>query len=217
MAHDWYSTRFCLMSACVCSVAHSCPTLCDPMDCSLPGFSVHAISQARIRGSNLHLWRLLHWQADSLPLCHLGSPWMHGLKNYNPFLSPNEFQFPKTILKKNFFEDFIFLRDVLSSQENWDNNKTSLIPTPTHAQPLYQMVHLSQLINLHWHIIATHKTQFTLLFTWSVIHSMGLDKHNGMCLSFWNIFTVLKIHCALPIHLFPFFPILYPKETVMLF
>ena len=25
----------------------SCPTLCDPMDCSLPGFSVHEILQAR--------------------------------------------------------------------------------------------------------------------------------------------------------------------------
>ena len=24
----------------------SCPTLCDPMDCSLPGFSVHGILQA---------------------------------------------------------------------------------------------------------------------------------------------------------------------------
>ena len=27
------------------------------------------------QGSNLHLLRLLHWQADSLPLSHLGSPW----------------------------------------------------------------------------------------------------------------------------------------------
>ena len=26
----------------------SCPTLCDPMDCSLPGFSFHGIFQARI-------------------------------------------------------------------------------------------------------------------------------------------------------------------------
>ena len=26
----------------------SCPTVCDPMDCSLPGFSVHGILQARI-------------------------------------------------------------------------------------------------------------------------------------------------------------------------
>ena len=29
-------------------VAPSCPTLCDPMDCSPPGSSVHAILQARI-------------------------------------------------------------------------------------------------------------------------------------------------------------------------
>ena len=29
-------------------VAQSCPTLCDPMDCSLPGSSVHEILQARI-------------------------------------------------------------------------------------------------------------------------------------------------------------------------
>ena len=29
-------------------VAQSCPTLCNPMDCSLPGSSVHGIFQARI-------------------------------------------------------------------------------------------------------------------------------------------------------------------------
>ena len=33
---------------CVFSVTQLCPTLCDPMDCSLPGSSVHGISQARI-------------------------------------------------------------------------------------------------------------------------------------------------------------------------
>ena len=57
------------------------------MDCSLPGSSVHEIVQARIlewvaisssrgifptQGLNLHLLCLLHWQADSLLLCHLG-------------------------------------------------------------------------------------------------------------------------------------------------
>ena len=31
---------------CDCEVAQSCPTLCDPMDCSLPGSSVHGIFQA---------------------------------------------------------------------------------------------------------------------------------------------------------------------------
>ena len=29
-------------------VAQSCPTLSDPMDCSLPGSSIHGISQARV-------------------------------------------------------------------------------------------------------------------------------------------------------------------------
>ena len=32
---------------CVCSVTQSCP-ICDAMDCNLPVFSVHGISQARI-------------------------------------------------------------------------------------------------------------------------------------------------------------------------
>ena len=38
-------------------VAQSCLTLCDPMDCSLPGFSVHGIFQARV----------LEWVAISFP------------------------------------------------------------------------------------------------------------------------------------------------------
>ena len=65
-----------------------CPTLCDPMDCSLPGSSVHQISQTRIlewvaisflqgifpaQGSNWYLLCRLHWQADSLPLSQWGS------------------------------------------------------------------------------------------------------------------------------------------------
>ena len=33
---------------CCCLVGKSCPTLCDPMDCSLPDSSVHGISQAII-------------------------------------------------------------------------------------------------------------------------------------------------------------------------
>ena len=31
-----------------CACAQSCPTLCDPMDCSLPASSVHGILQARM-------------------------------------------------------------------------------------------------------------------------------------------------------------------------
>ena len=67
-------------------VAQLCPTLCDPMDCSPPGFSVHGIFQARIlekvaisffRGSSQpkdQTFHFLHWQADSLPLVPPGKP-----------------------------------------------------------------------------------------------------------------------------------------------
>ena len=66
-----------------CMHAQSCLTLCNPMDSSLPGSSVHGILQAGIlvwvpppedfpyRG--IKPW-FLHWQADSLPLSHQGSP-----------------------------------------------------------------------------------------------------------------------------------------------
>ena len=63
-------------------VAQSCPTLCDPMDCSPPGSSVQGIFQARIlewaaisyftgifltQGSNPRLQCHLHLQTDSVP------------------------------------------------------------------------------------------------------------------------------------------------------
>ena len=35
----------CAVCVCVCVVAQSCPTLCNPMDCSPPGSSVHGILQ----------------------------------------------------------------------------------------------------------------------------------------------------------------------------
>ena len=37
-----------LCSSKSCMYAQSCPTLCDPLDCSLPVSSIHRISQARI-------------------------------------------------------------------------------------------------------------------------------------------------------------------------
>ena len=35
-------------------VAQSCPTLCDPVDCSPPGSSVHGVLQAEITGVGCH-------------------------------------------------------------------------------------------------------------------------------------------------------------------
>ena len=61
------------------SVSQSCLTLCDPTDCSKntggknTGVGGHFLLQGIFltQGSNLCLLPLLHWQADSLPLCYL--------------------------------------------------------------------------------------------------------------------------------------------------
>ena len=36
------------MFMCCAKLLQSCPTLCDPMDCSLSGSSIHGILQAKI-------------------------------------------------------------------------------------------------------------------------------------------------------------------------
>ena len=78
-----------------CVHAQSCLTLGDPMDCSLSGSSVLGISQQEYwsglshpplrdlptQGSNLCF---LHWQADSLPLSHLGNPGIWGFSKLQP-------------------------------------------------------------------------------------------------------------------------------------
>ena len=42
------------ISTVLCLVAQSCPTLCDPMDCSLPGSSVHGDSPGKNTGVGCH-------------------------------------------------------------------------------------------------------------------------------------------------------------------
>ena len=72
----------------LCMHAQSCPTLCNPMDCSPPGSSVHGDFPGKntivschsflqgivpTQGSNPCLLCLQHWQVDSLPLHNLES------------------------------------------------------------------------------------------------------------------------------------------------
>ena len=82
---DILSTK---MHPCVCSVAQSCLILCNSMDCSLPGSSVHGISRQEYwSGSPFSPSGALPYpgmasvslmsptsQADSLALSRLGSP-----------------------------------------------------------------------------------------------------------------------------------------------
>ena len=46
-------------------IAQSCPTLCDPMDCSLPGFSVHGIFRAKVLEWGIFRAKVLEWVAIS--------------------------------------------------------------------------------------------------------------------------------------------------------
>ena len=62
------------MDFCCHLVTQSRSTLLQPMDCSLPGFSVHGISQARINGVGCQFLlqglnpHFLAWQTSFLPL-----------------------------------------------------------------------------------------------------------------------------------------------------
>ena len=57
-----------MLYSCCCSVTHSCPTLCDPMDCSMPGFPLHhqllELAQTQV-----------HWVTEAIQPSHpLSSP-----------------------------------------------------------------------------------------------------------------------------------------------
>ena len=61
-------SSWCHICVCVCSVAKSYLTLCDPMDCSMPGFPVlHSLQEF----AQIHV----HWVSDAIEPSHaLPSP-----------------------------------------------------------------------------------------------------------------------------------------------
>ena len=77
-----------LVFSCVYSVTQSCPTLCDPLDCSPPGSSVHEVFQSRVLdclpfppprdlpnpGIKPKSFAPPSLQVDFLPLSYHGSP-----------------------------------------------------------------------------------------------------------------------------------------------
>ena len=82
---NWSSSVYFL-----CSVAQSCVTLCDPMDCSLPGSSVQGILQAKntgvgchfllqgifsTQGLNPHLNMLFYWMIQFSETTHIPRSW----------------------------------------------------------------------------------------------------------------------------------------------
>ena len=94
---DCYKDVCVCVCVCVCVSVESLSRVrlfCDSMDCRPPGSSVHGDCTGKntgvgchfllqgifpTQGSNLCLLGLLHWQADSLPLSHLGSHYKVGV------------------------------------------------------------------------------------------------------------------------------------------
>ena len=56
---------------CVCLVTQSCPTLCDLMDCGMPGSSVYGISQVRNTGVGCHFFLQRTFLSQGLNPCLL--------------------------------------------------------------------------------------------------------------------------------------------------
>ena len=79
----------CCIAFCCCSVTQSCPTICNPMDCSTPGFPVlHHLPEF----AQTHV----HWVSDTIQPSHPLSP------------SPPAFNFPSIKVFSN--ESALFIR-----------------------------------------------------------------------------------------------------------
>ena len=93
-SHSWVQKEKLI---CVCVCVQSRLTLCNPMDRSLPGSSSMYFSRQEYWNGlpfptlgdlpdpgikTAFLPHLLHWQANSLPLSHLGSPCLGTLHLY---------------------------------------------------------------------------------------------------------------------------------------
>ena len=123
-------------SSCACLVTQSCPTLCDPMDCSPPGFSVHGESPGKNTGVGCHALLpgifptqglspgLPHCRRILYRLSHRGSPHLFSCRNkmrkYWPhsapiclLVTPANWNLAQVYGAQTYQDDLIFLDKVL--------------------------------------------------------------------------------------------------------
>ena len=108
----------------MCLVAQSCLTLCDPMDCSPAGSSVHGNSPGKNTGVGCHA--ILEWVAmpywSGLPCLPPGDPPNSGMKSRSPILQEDSLPSEKTGKPKSTGAGSqSLLLEIFPSQEsNWD-------------------------------------------------------------------------------------------------
>ena len=109
--------------SCTCLVAQSCPTLCDPMNCSLPGSSVHGISQARVlEWVAISYSRMVCVTCVSFTLSWLNLPRYWSCNVLLPFLLWSQFSsFPLLVgswLKEGVLQNFCFFKFLVLLQHH---------------------------------------------------------------------------------------------------
>ena len=95
-------------------LAQWCLTLCDPMDCSPPGFSVHGILQAR----------RLEWIAISLSK---GTSWPRDQERSSPVLQADSYRLPEVTRMSQPVAPFLQQHGVLLTQLPLWLSSTSLL------------------------------------------------------------------------------------------
>ena len=88
ITHTMWKTNSVL---CACMLPQSCLALCDPINCGLPGSSVHRISQARIlEWVAISFSRGSSWPRDGTPVSCIGQQILyHWATGEAPKLNPN--------------------------------------------------------------------------------------------------------------------------------
>ena len=143
---------------------------CDPRDCSPPSSSVCGISQAHFflqgifptQGSNL---RLLHWQADSLPLSHQGSLCLLGCLMNAASFSNLPLSSLLTLVTFSFSFGFLFCYlsviwmgwffSMLTLGMDWQSASGSLALTQWSISYFYLPYRLEFPIEITWRKVAT--------------------------------------------------------------
>ena len=134
-------------SFCTCTcvvvvlVAPLCLTLCNPMDCSPPGSSVHAILQARIlEWVAMHSSRESSWPRDQIQVpCIAGrfftiwaTSWIHHFAHVRVY--------PQAIYRSSFTKPFVILMETLKTGILWNCLSSEPLPISLTLLDLCQSV-----------------------------------------------------------------------------
>ena len=141
----------------------SCPTLCNPMDCSPPGSSVHGISQARtLEGAAISFSRGSSWPQGQTQVSCIAGRLFTIWATRQPFFSADFNLYSFSIIKHN--QDTSEFCDTTSKSSNL---RVVLETLDTLVQTVYgNFKNLNQNLKWYQHILGIyyHQSTFVLIF-----------------------------------------------------